>query len=218
MKHTFSQSFLFCTLLIISLSFSSARAQDYYGNSYAYKPVSFGLTFSPNLSWLNFGNDASVQKDSEIGYGYGLLADFAFAENYYFSSGFLINNLKSAVELGAERITTRYKLQYLEIPIGLKFKSTQRYFRSYYGLFGFTGGLKINGEYAENNGAYQDLGSEAKNIRLALNIGGGVEWQLDHNLKFVTGLSYNNGFTKILDRDLLGPKNSYIAVNLALFF
>ena len=218
MKHTFFLSFLFSLLLIISSTVSSARAQDYYGNSYAYKPVSFGLTFSPNLSWLNFGNDANVQKESEFAYGYGLLADFAFAENYYFATGFLINNLKSAVERGPDRISTMYKLQYVEIPIGLKLKSTQRYFRSYYGQFGFTGGLKINGEYAENDGAYQDLDSEAKNIRLALNIGGGVEWQLDHNLRFVTGLSYNNGFTKILDRDLMGPKNSYLAVNLALFF
>ncbi|SRR5690606_1148186 len=217
MKQTFSLFFLF-TFLFITSVFSSAKAQDYYGNSYAYKPVSFGLTFSPNLGWLNFGNDANVQKESEFGYGYGLLADFAFAENYYFATGFLINNLKSAVEQGPDRISTQYKLQYVEIPIGLKLKSTQRYFRSYYGQFGFTGGLKINGEYAENDGAYQDLGSEAKNIRLALNIGGGVEWQLDHNLRFVTGLSYNNGFTKILDRDLMGPKNSYIAFNLALFF
>lgn len=218
MKHTFSLPFFFSLLFIFTFTFSSARAQDYYGNSYAYKPVSFGLTFSPNLSWLNFGNDANVQKESEIGYGYGLLADFAFAENYYFATGFLINNLKSTVELGSERVSTTYKLQYLEIPIGLKLKSTQRYFRSYYGQFGFTGGLKINGELAENDGSFQDLGSEAKNIRLALNIGGGVEWQLDHNLKFVTGLSYNNGFTKILDRDLMGPKNSYIALNFALFF
>jgi len=218
MKHTFFLTFLISLLLIVSLTVSSAKAQDYYGNSYAYKPVSFGLTFSPNLSWLNFGNDANVRKESEFSYGYGLLADFGFAENYYFATGFLINNLKSAVERGADRISTMYKLQYVEIPIGLKLKSTQRYFRSYYGQFGFTGGLKINGEYAENDGAYQDLGSEAKNVRLALNIGGGVEWQLDHNLRFVTGLSYNNGFTKILDRDLMGPKNSYLAVNLALFF
>jgi hypothetical protein len=218
MKHTSSFFFILSFVFIISFSSPSARAQDYYGNSYAYKPISLGLTFSPNMSWMHFGNDANVQKESEFSFGYGLLADFAFAENYYFATGLLVNTMKAAVERGPDRISTSYKLQYAEIPIGLKLKSTQRYYRSYYGQFGFTGGLKLNGEYAENDGAYQDLGSDAKNIRLALNIGGGVEWQLDHNLRFVTGLSFNNGFTKVLDRDLMGPKNSYLAVNLALFF
>jgi len=206
-------------LLIVLLSvfpFNLLKAQDYYGSSYSHKRVSLGLTFSPNVSWLRYGNRATVDKKAEIGYGYGLLADFSLAENYAFSTGFLINNLKASSELGPDYASTTYDLQYVEIPFGLKLKSSQRYFRSYYGQFGFTGGIKMSADKTVESEEKVDLGSAAKVFRLALQIGGGIEWQLDHNLRMMTGLTFNNGFKQVL-RDG-NAKNSYLAFNFGIFF
>lgn len=206
-------------LLILLISFFSVgllKAQDYYESKYSQKPVSLGITFSPNLSWLRYGNRADVERKPKVGYGYGLLADFALSENYYFSSGFIINNLKSEATVGAEQIPTTYDLQYMEIPFGLKLKSTQRYYRSYYGQFGFTGGIKLSGDKTEGQEEKEDLGSAADIFRLGLQVGGGIEWQLDHNLKMMTGLSFNNGFMKVLDEGK--PKSTYVAFNFAIFF
>jgi len=206
-------------LLVFLLSLSSVnllKAQDYYGSSYSYRRVSLGLTFSPNVSWLRYGNRATVDKKSEFGYGYGLLADFSLAENYAFSTGFLINNLKASSELGPDYISTKYDLQYVEIPFGLKLRSTQRYYRSYYGQFGFTGGIKMSADKTVGNEEKVDLKSDAKTFRLGLQIGGGVEWQLDHNLRMMTGITFNNGFKEVL-RDG-NAKNSYLAFNFGIFF
>ena len=220
-------------LLILLLSFISdpqpGLAQDYYSSTYQYKPMSFGITFSPNMSWLRYGDTEGHKSTPQIGYAYGLLADFAFTENYYFSTGLLINTLNSknrypnqleSTEYAPDApryINTEYRLQYAEIPISLKLKSTMRYFRSYYGQFGFTGGLKLNAkEQVEGADARTSMGKNADFFRLALQIGGGVEWQLDHNIVMMTGLSFNNGFTKTVKQG--EPRNSYIAFNFGFFF
>lgn len=199
-------------------------AQDYYSSTYQYKPVSLGITFSPNMGWMRYGDNAEYKSSPKFGYAYGLLADFAFTENYYFSTGLLINTINSEAEypdtqsgISGSSLTNQYRLQYAEIPVSLKLKSTMRYFRSYYGQFGFSGGLKLNAkEKEESMSSRSSLGNNADFFRLALQIGGGIEWQLDHNLVMMTGLTFNNGFTQVISRG--EPRNSYIAFNFGIFF
>src|SRR5690606_16029687 len=220
-------------LLCLFFSFVSytqrGLAQDYYSSTYQYKPLSFGITFAPNMGWLRYGDTGDHKSTPTIGYAYGTLADFAFPENYYFSTGLLINTLNSkdrypnqleSTEYAPDApryINTEYRLQYAEIPISLKLKSTMRYFRSYYGQFGFTGGLKLNAkERMEDATSRTSMGNDADFFRLALQIGGGVEWQLDHNMVMMTGLSFNNGFTRAAKQG--EPRNSYVAFNFGIFF
>lgn len=214
-----------CLLLLFGSMLGTARlnAQDYYSSTYQYKPISLGITFAPNMSWLRYGDAEGYTASPRFGFAYGLLADFAFTENYYFSTGLLVNTLNNRGEVpdpAYEATPVRelnYRIQYAEIPLTLKLKSTMRYFRSYYGQFGFTGALKLNAkERANNPDNRRSLGSEADLLRLALQIGGGIEWQLDHNLVMVTGLSFNNGFTRTLERG--EPRLSYLAFNFGIFF
>ncbi|MFB2117743.1 outer membrane beta-barrel protein [Parapedobacter sp. 2B3] len=211
--------------LFVTVSGHRAIAQDYYSSTYQYKPVSLGITFAPNMAWMRHGDAGGYQNTPKLGFAYGLLADFAFTENYYFATGLLINTLNSDVEyadptinaVAGTDLTKNYRLQYAEIPLAVKLKSTMRYFRSYYGQFGFTGGVKLNAkEKGAGNTTRTSMGDDADFFRLALLIGGGVEWQLDHNMVMVTGLSFNNGFTRsIQDGE---PRNSYVAFNFGIFF
>lgn len=221
------KTILFPLLVLLFITFSGQRlaAQDYYSSTYQYKPVSLGITFSPNMSWMRHGDAGGYQNTPKFGFAYGLLADFAFTENYYFATGLLINTLNSESEYADPTIdympgtdlTHSYRLQYAEIPISLKLKSTMRYFRSYYGQFGFTGGLKLNAkEKSSGVSSRSSMGNDADFFRLALQIGGGVEWQLDHNMVMVTGLSFNNGFTRVIKNG--EPRNSYVAFNFGIFF
>lgn len=197
-----------------------AHAQDYYGSNYSDKKVSLGITLSPNIHWLRYGDLQNIKKEPKIGYSYGLLGDFALTENYYFSTGFLINNVKASSDYSSENanngVIATYRLQYIEVPFGLKLQSTQRYYRSYYGQFGFAAGMKINGERELSGADRTSLGNNAEPLRLAMQIGGGINWQLDHKLNMMTGLTLNNGFTGILKEGK--PKSSYVAFNFAIFF
>lgn len=208
MKYTF--------IIILSLFiFSFSQAQDYYGSSYSGKKVSLGITLSPNIHWLRYDNSENVETSTKLGYNYGLLADFAMSENYFFSTGFLINSLNAGSKFSEGSFTT-YKLQYIEVPFGLKLQSTQRYYRSYYGQFGFSAGMKISGDRERSGEDKASLGSGADIFRLALQVGGGVNWQLDHKLNMMTGLTFNNGFTSVLKEG--NPRSSYLAFNLGIFF
>lgn len=213
----------FVFILFISvLTGGLVQAQDYYGSSYSDKKVYLGITFSPNVHWLRYGDTPNIKKELKVGYSYGLLGDFPLTENYYFSTGFLINNLKARSNYPTQNdapnasLPTTYHLQYIEVPFGLKLQSTQRYYRSYYGQFGFAAGLKINGEREWDGMDKVSLGSDADLFRLGMQIGGGINWQLDHKLNMITGLTFNNGFTKILKDG--SPKSSYVAFNFAIFF
>lgn len=213
MMHVYRKLSVLIVLLVFG--FSGVSAQDYYSSTYSGKKINLGITLMPNMSWLRYGEQDHIKKQAQLGYAYGLLADFGFSENYYFSTGFLINTLKarSNFNMPADNI---YQLQYVEIPFGLKLQSTQRYYRSYYGQFGFTAGFKVSGQQYEPSAEKVSLGSDAKMLRLGLQIGGGINWQLDHKLNMMTGLSLNNGFTEVLKDGK--PKNSYVAFNFAIFF
>jgi hypothetical protein len=200
--------------LLFLLASPFLRAQDYYSSRYLDRPVSMGITLSPNLSWMQYGDENEYSSSAKLGFSYGLAADFAFSPNYYFATGLLVNTLSSQNTTPIHEGT--YRIQYVEIPLALKLKSTQRYFRSYYGQFGFTTGFNVNGKQKVSPDFKR---TELKNdqfLRMGLQIGGGVEWQLDHNLIFVTGLTYNNGFTKVLKPG--SPKSSYMALNFGVFF
>lgn len=211
------------SFLFLSLKPIKSNAQDYYGSSYSYKPVSMGITFSPNVSWLRYGDSDDYRGTAGLGFAYGLLTDFSMSENYYFSTGLLINSLRTESTFdgiigGDARVLrkSQHRLQYVEIPVAVKLKSTQRYHRSYYGKFGFTPGVKISARERVNDAQKRQTIDGANTFRLALQIGGGVEWQLDHNLHLMTGLTFNNGFTRTMKAG--EPKNSYFSLDFGVFF
>lgn len=223
MRKTFTLIFLGAILVMISPVRSNA--QNYYSNYNSYKPVSMGITFSPNLDWLRYGDEPGFDGTAGLGFAYGLLADFGVAENYYFSTGLLINQLYADASYmvpvnwapgSSSNIKAQYRLQYVEIPVAVKLKSTEAYNRSYYGKFGFTPGVKTSGRERINDASTRTKIEDANIFRLALQIGGGVEWRLDHNLRLMTGLTFNNGFTRSMK--LGEPKFSYLSLDFGVFF
>lgn len=196
------------------------KRQGYYGSNYGQKWVNMGITFSPNLSWLRYGDEDGFDPKSGLGFAYGLLADFAVAENYYFSTGMLINSLVSETtynDLDAGRmVNPTYRLQYVEIPLALKLKSVQQDHRAYYGKFGFGAGIKVNGKERLADASSRTKIDGASLFRLGLQIGGGVEWQLDRNLNLMTGLTFNNGITRAVRTG--EPKNSFVSLDFGIFF
>ncbi|WP_134088357.1 porin family protein [Olivibacter sp. XZL3] len=216
------------TIVVCLLFLLKANAQDYYDSKYDNKRISMGITLSPNINWLRYGDFDVKSNTARIGYNYGLVADFAFSENYYFSSGLLIDNLRAQSETyqggvdGTDFVINNYSLQYAEIPFGVKLKSTQRYYRSYYGQFGFSLGVKLSAKQEILNGnrvviqESRNMKGDANIFRLGLQLGGGVEWLLDHNLRLMTGLSFNNGFTRAIKQG--GANNSYVAFNFGILF
>ena len=205
-------------ITVLSVSAFLAKAQET-----KFKNTQLGFTLTPNIGWLRFNdNDPNTDADgSQIGFSYGILADLSLSasKNYYFSTAFTLTSINAkAKELNS---STTYKIQYIEVPLTLKLKSNGNDMGRFYGQFGLGTGIKIGAKSSGYAGAVQfkdqNISKSINNFRLALIAGAGAEWTLDKSLALQTGLSFNNGFTDILDGDG-DTRSSYLALNLGIFF
>lgn len=212
----FTKNFFAPVALIAALLLgNNASAQDYYSNTRSMDDKNFrlGLSINPNIGWLRYDND--YEASSKMGFSYGLIADLGFAKNYYFSTGLLINSINSEVTEEATSISKDISLKYAEVPLTVKLKSEENELGRFYGQFGFTAGLKVSGKEKIGDGKKNSIDGDDL-FRLGLQLGGGAEWRLNDNLALMTGLSFNNGFTRAIKAGK--PKTSYVALNVGIFF
>lgn len=211
--------FPFVILFFALLSTSQSQAQSYYYGRE--KNIRLGLAINPNVGWLRYENDQ--EGSAKLGFSYGLVADLGFAKNYYFSTGLLINTINSRVEPAFRSVENndsaipKYKdlsLKYVDVPLSIKLKSTPNEFGRFYGQFGFTAGVKVSSKEQLENKNKETTSADL--FRLGLQIGGGAEWKIGNDMAVMTGLTFNNGFTRTMKDG--SPKSSFVALNLGLLF
>ena len=204
--------YLVAGIICISTSYSWAQ-------STTEKNFKLGFTTSPTFGWINYESGSNTKSDGlRPGFSYGVLADFGFSNNYFFSTGLTLTtvnaNTKTTVPTNS---TSALKIQYVELPISLKLKSNEKSNNIFYGQFGLTTGIKTGAKRALENQDDVDISKEVNLFRLGLIIGGGSEYRIGQNLKLLTGISYNNGFTDVFDTNVKA-KNSYLTLNVGVFF
>ena len=195
-------------IVVLLFLSSNAFSQD--------KKIGFGLQGSPQITWIKPDNDKVIKNDGvKLGFGYGLMFDFRFGQNYSLMTGINVLGSSGRIEyqdsleipfihdgindtLPPSTIT--YKLGYLEIPITLLLKTNEIGYMTYFGQFGISSqfNLKAKGDATAKNIANEDLSKEIRFLNMGLVIGGGFEYSLGGNTALVVALMYNNGFTDIL--------------------
>lgn len=216
------------SFLIITLS---AKAQDSGSN---YKTFRFGLAVQPNLSWMKVDSKEFESNGISAKFSYGLLAEYAFAQNYALASGIQILttggrvNYKTPVyfqEDGRIEINgsnfllgkRTYGTQYLNIPITLKMRTNEIGYMTYYAQFGMDAGFKTNAKGKDtgsdnvpvtlpvqipgNTTTKHNISRDINFFRMALNIGGGAEYNLSGNTSLFFGINYSNGFVNVLKKN-----------------
>jgi hypothetical protein len=174
-----------------------------------------GFTASPTFGHIRFDDNTSYSSAGmQTGYAYGIIADFGFAENYFFGSGFLLTTMNGKVDYTDMSVKQRlaYKIQYIEIPLTLKLKTAEGQRIRLYGQFGPDLGVKVSNKHDVTNLPVKE---RAELIRLGLLAGAGLEWKLGSSDIF-TGISYNNPFTRVFKNP--GARNNVLMLNLGVFF
>lgn len=233
--------------VIVSCFAGSAIAQKYeYGDPVSVtnsRDVRIGVVVAPTISWMkptaNKSDDRLYIVNSEgskTGFMWGLMIDYFFAENYGISTGFQVNSTggKIIAALNPNVIPPTvnnlvheayfdYRLQYLELPFGIKLLSDDlgkgvRVF----GNIGISAGVviskKANYEVTFTDGtsfngkdSIRTVVGEKEKIQgtgitpalLSLNVGAGLEYPLSGKLRLYTGVFFNNGFAP----DVTNPKD-----------
>jgi hypothetical protein len=212
-------------ILAILTSSNFLKAQD---------NVRFGFTTSPGISWMSPDNKNIKSDGARFSFNYGAIVDFYMDDNqrYAISTGLTINmNGGNLIGTGLYSDTSQMdepmaviskitpKLQYLEIPVGLKLRSNETSNNlTYYGLLGLTPGFTIRsrGDYSFQSGP-SGITVEETNIKikelpfypntidniipfhLSMQFEGGVEYRVGDNTSLVGGLFFRNGFTNMVD-------------------
>jgi len=194
----------------------------------------FGLKFSPSISWLKSSTKGLDSEGSKLGFSYGIMTDFNFTDNYSFATGLDITYrggvLSTVLNDSLYRGTTTYRLQYIEIPLTLKMRTNEIGYFTYFGQFGLVPGINIRAkgdvEFSPTIAGFPnkateddiDLKDEINVPTLSLLIALGTEYSLAGDTRLMIAFAFNNGFIDVLDNKSLKATSSYFALNLGVFF
>lgn len=186
---------LFCLITIILLSVN-ANAQ--------YKPFQFGLKFAPNINITKVNCDKINGGLKETSINWGFFGNFYFVENYGFSTGFNINNIKGGYTYNSGNIKRTFKNQYLEIPLSLVMRTEKIGKIRITGNIGYGMGICLTSELKDINVKTEkeiESINEFGKIRHALIIKLGIEYNLYKSSCLLVAFSYNNNFANIYKKD-----------------
>lgn len=223
--------------LVIALAIATSATAQNAGRS-----LRLGLCFAPNLGWLTPTGKKVEANGSHLGFRFGLVTDIMIGENanYAFSTGLFLNNVGGDFKRDYDRMTpdssivsvtdqATMKLQYVELPLTIKLKTNEIGYMTYFGQLGFDTGFRVGAKKdVESTSLYspfsvtednEDAKDDAAELRVALVVGAGLEYNFSGNTSALVGLKYSNGFTNVFDNDDLGQaKLHYAELTLGVLF
>jgi opacity protein-like surface antigen len=113
--------------------------------------------------------------------------------------------------------TVHYKLQYINIPLGLKLKTNEIGYLTFFTHLGINGGINIKatGEVDDFELDNENISEEISLFNLGYYIGAGAEYSIGGNSAIILGLTYTNGFIDITtDTDKVTQSNFAIRIGI----
>lgn len=192
--------------LFFMVFFLPARAQK----------ARFSFMASPQLSWMKSNNDKVQGEGVVAGVNTGIELDLFFAEHYAFSTGITINNTGGRLAYGDSifldtngsrilvppRNAISYHLQYVAVPLGLKFKTIEIGYTTFWVNAGLTPMINIRAKGTSENDFLKktELKDETGAFNINYFVEAGIEYSLGGNTAIVGGLGYYPGFMDVTNR------------------
>jgi hypothetical protein len=180
------------------------------GKIFAQK-IGFGVFADPVISWFSSNNVSNTwNKGARAGFNFGFTFDKYFAENYAFSTGLSLqttggrlvssDTIKNFSQILLPGKAAIYKIQYLAIPVGLKFKSNQIGYVTFFTDLGLDPKFLVGGKVSlettppiKGEGAMNYLNI----FNISYHIMGGVEYSIGGSTAVVLGLGFEKNLLDI---------------------
>lgn len=172
----------FLLLLAASLMLSQGLAQDV-------SQFRFGIHATPLVSFIST-EEENLSTSSKLLFGYGGLAEYQFAENYAFGTGFEIIQRGGTATVGDT--TLSYKPNYLQFPLLLRMRTREFGYTTFFAEFGGALGFRLS-HNTELKPA-PTSGEAPENINLfnaTFRFGLGAEYSFGGSTSITAGLHYN---------------------------
>lgn len=204
------------------------------------KDIRFGLSAAPSLNWYK-PEDLQKFKSNGVGLGFswGLDVEYRISDIASFYAGLKVNNDRGKLtfldSVGYELVDGKfkssapvdsnnfyllydrsYRVNYVALPIGIKMKTNEIGYMTYFGQFGLVTGIKTKARANDSNAKYDldkktaaqkaevsalDIDDDMQLFRFQLSIGGGAEYNLSGSTALVFGVNYNLGFSNVLRKN-----------------
>jgi hypothetical protein len=213
-------------LLLIFMSMQAVNGQG---------RMKFSVHADPQFAWMR-STDDSISSDGSIFHiQAGLQMENYFQENYAFYLGFGINNLGGKLDyqrsedyISSDEDTlviqagqaVKMNVQYLDIPLGLKLKTEELGYATFFLQLGFNPMFNINARVSSGDGELdkQDFRKSVNVFHLGYHAGAGVEYRLGGSTSVIGGIRWSSGFTNITEKDGTNLTLNAISLNLGILF
>jgi hypothetical protein len=194
----------------------------------------FGVFIDPQITWLS-SDTRFVNNDGIImGINGGLAVDKYFQKNYAIQTGIALGTQGGKLNYTNESYTTAfgevdtlpagttvdYKLNYITIPLGLKLRSNEIGYFSYFAQVGFTNQFNIKARANSSDGSLDksNISDEIGLFNISWHFGGGVEYAISKDTSLSLGLIYHNGFLDILSDDDTKAVSRAVSIRVGVMF
>ncbi len=170
----------------------------------------FGVYVDPQLVWLSPDSREIIGDGVKLGISGGLVINKYFQKNYAIQTGIAIGTQGGKLRFGTESYftsynevdtlqagtTVDYSLNYITVPVGLRLKTNQIGYFSYYARVGLTNQFNIKARATSSDGTLDknNINEEIFFYNLAYHFGIGIEYSISEDTALDFGISYHNGF------------------------
>lgn len=179
----------------------------------------FGIFASPVISWFKTDIDEVENQGARAGFIFGVSAEKYLTGNWYFNPG--IAFISSSARLkSTEPSTFRfpgytsiiaagdpviYRMQYLAIPVGIKVKTSDVGYLTYFAEFGLDPKVVVNGkaDIPSIDVSWENAMNEMRRFNIGYYLNAGADYSINGSISLIIGLGYESN---IIDTtiDILG--------------
>ncbi len=202
--------------------------------AFAQSDLRLGVNLDPMATWLSPKTNRIEKDGARPGFGGGLMVEYFFRDHYGFVTGLnlginggnlLYNDTTTfTTEDGSVRLpagsSVAFNLTYLTIPIGLKLKTNEIGYFTYFAELGFKQHINV-GSRATSTGSSlsKDLVSKEINLfNMSYYFGGGVEYNIGGQTSLLAAIFYNNGFVDVLSHGRHKAVANYLSFRIGILF
>lgn len=215
--------FLVSILLLLSLTMLSGQGK-----------TRFSVHVDPQFAWFSSDENHIQNEGSIFQVQYGMQMDRFFEDNYAFILGFGVNNLggnllytdstrfisKEDTLFFAPGQTVKYSLQYLDFPLGLKLKTEELGYATFFLQIGFNPMVNISALVSSNDEIYdkESVRESIQVFNLGYHAGIGIEYRLGGNTALVGGIRWTSGLIDISSEDDANVLTKALSFHLGVLF
>jgi hypothetical protein len=191
--------------LISLLTVKTLLAQDYR----------YGVYATPVISWFKTDIEEVKNQGARAGFIFGISVERGLTDNWYFNSRLAYTNSSARLKninptLFNDRVVAAgqpviYRLQYLSVPVGIKIKTNETGYLTYFAEFGLDPKVVISGraDIPSINIKGESAMKEIKRFNAGYHLDGGIDYSTNSDISLILGLGFESNIFDIT-KDISG--------------